>query len=48
MVEILEYYSDVFEEALEYGREGKIVISERCMGSTDEGIDISNSMALFV
>ena len=44
-----EYYSDVFEEALEYEREGKIVIGEDGMRLTDEGIDISNSiMALFV
>ena len=44
-----EYYSDVFEEAREYEREGKIVIGEDGMRLTDEGIDISNSiMALFV
>ena len=44
-----EYYSDVFEEAHEYEREGKIVIGEDGMRLTDEGIDISNSiMALFV
>ena len=44
-----EYYSDVFEEAREYEREGKLVIGEEGMRLTDEGIDISNSiMALFV
>lgn len=44
-----EYYDDVFEEAREYEREGKIVIGEEGMRLTDEGIDISNSiMALFV
>ena len=44
-----KYYSDVFEEALEYEREGKLVIGEEGMRLTDEGIDISNSiMALFV
>ena len=44
-----EYYSDVFKEAHEYEREGKIVIGEDGMRLTDEGIDISNSiMALFV
>lgn len=44
-----EYYSDVFEEAREYEREGKIVIGEDGMRLTDEGIDIGNSiMALFV
>ena len=44
-----EYYSDVFEEARKYEREGKIVIGEDGMRLTDEGIDISNSiMALFV
>lgn len=44
-----DYYSDVFEEAREYEREGKIVIGEDGMRLTDEGIDISNSiMALFV
>ncbi|WP_455052535.1 radical SAM family heme chaperone HemW [Mogibacterium sp.] len=47
--EFWEYYSDVFEEALEYEREGKLVICEDGMRLTDEGIDISNSiMALFV
>ena len=44
-----KYYSDVFEEAREYEREGKLVIGEEGMRLTDEGIDISNSiMALFV
>lgn len=44
-----EYYSDVFEEARKYEREGKIVIGEEGMRLTDKGIDISNSiMALFV
>ena len=44
-----KYYSDVFEEAREYEREGKLVIGEDGMRLTDEGIDISNSiMALFV
>ena len=44
-----EYYSDVFEEAREYEREGKLIIGEEGMRLTDEGIDISNSiMALFV
>ena len=47
--EFWEYYSDVFEEAREYEREGKLVIGEDGMRLTDEGIDISNSiMALFV
>lgn len=47
--EFWEYYSDVFEEAHEYEREGKLVIGEDGMRLTDEGIDISNSiMALFV
>jgi oxygen-independent coproporphyrinogen-3 oxidase len=47
--EFWEYYSDVFEEAREYEREGKLVICEDGMRLTDEGIDISNSiMALFV
>lgn len=47
--EFWKYYGDVFEEAREYEREGKLVISEDGMRLTDEGIDISNSiMALFV
>lgn len=47
--EFWEYYSDVFEKAREYEREGKLVIGEDGMRLTDEGIDISNSiMALFV
>ena len=44
-----EYYSDVFEEACEYEREGKLIIDEEGMRLTSDGIDISNSiMALFV
>ena len=44
-----KYYSDVFEEAREYEREGKLIIDEEGMRLTSEGIDISNSiMALFV
>lgn len=44
-----EYYSEAFEEANEYAREGKLVIDEEGMRLTDEGIDISNSiMMLFV
>lgn len=44
-----EYYSDVFEEAREYEREGKLIIDEEGMRLTSDGIDISNSiMALFV
>ena len=44
-----EYYSDVFEEACEYERKGKLIIDEEGMRLTSEGIDISNSiMALFV
>ncbi|WP_456078901.1 radical SAM family heme chaperone HemW [Mogibacterium sp.] len=47
--EFWKYYSDVFKEACEYEREGKLVIGEDGMRLTDEGIDISNSiMALFV
>lgn len=47
--EFWEYYSDVFEKAREYEREGKLVIGEDGMRLTDEGIDISNSiMELFV
>lgn len=44
-----KYYSDVFEEAHQYAREGKLIIDEEGMRLTEEGIDISNSiMALFV
>ena len=44
-----KYYSDVFEEACEYEREGKLIIDEEGMRLTSDGIDISNSiMALFV
>ena len=44
-----EYYSDAFEEARKYEREGKLIIDEEGMRLTSDGIDISNSiMALFV
>ena len=44
-----KYYSDVFEEAHQYAREGKLIIDEEGMRLTSDGIDISNSiMALFV
>ena len=47
--EFWEYYSDAFEEARQYEREGKLIIDEEGMRLTSDGIDISNSiMALFV
>ncbi len=47
--EFWEIYSDAFEEALEYSRRGLLIIDDRGLRLSEEGIDISNAiMSLFV